>query len=165
MNKKTIRGNSKQAKKIIVLVTSLCILILAITLLALNVSIGMSTGAYAAVSIAFDKQAMQSVDRIIIRANGAEHEIADVALVKDLVAETSAATHMKFSCPCDKWIDMYCGERLVRSMGWTSCCDAVNVYDTDAMHWVVSLEGIEDGGSVYLSSDLVTALNSLINNR
>lgn len=148
--------------KVIVLLASLCTLILVIVLLALNVSFGMSTGAYAAASIAFDKQAMQSVDRIVIRTKDAEYKIADVALVKDIVSETSAATHMNFSCPCDKWIDMYCGERLLRSMGWSSCCDAVNVYDTDAMHWVISMEGIEEGGSVYLSADLVAALNACV---
>ena len=161
MNKEM--NNQSQTKKLIVLLTSLSVLILIIVLLVLNVSFGMSTGAYAAVSVAFDKQTLQSVDRVVIRANDAEYELTDTALVKDLVAETSVATHMAFSCPCDKWIDLYCGERLIRSMGWTSCCDAVNVYDTDAMHWVISIEGIEEGGSVYLSSDLVTTLNSLIN--
>ena len=154
--------NKKQIKKVIVLLTSLSVLILFIVLLALNVSFGISTGAYAAASIAFDKQAMQSVDRIVIKTKDAEYEITDAALVKDLVSETSAATHMNFSCPCDKWIDLYCGDHLIRSMGWTSCCDAVNVYDTDAKHWVISIEGIEEGGSVYLSADLVAALNACI---
>lgn len=151
-------------KQVVILLVSLCGLILIVLLLAVNVSFGMSTGSYAAISIAFDKRAVQSVDRIVVRTNNAEYEITDVTLVTDLVEQTSAATHIKPSCPCDKWIDMYCADRLIRRMGWSSCCDTVNVYDTDATHWVISKEGIEDGGCIYLSADLAAALNSLMSN-
>ena len=151
-------------KKVIILLAALCIIISTIVLVAVNTSFGASTEAYAAMSLAFDKRAMQSVDRIIIRTNGTEYELTDVALVNALVEETRAATHIQPSCPVEKWIDMYYGDQLIRSMGWSSCCNTVNVYDTDAMHWVISVEGIENGGCVYLPNDLVEALNSSINN-
>ena len=133
--------------------------------LAMNASFGGSnlfSEAYAAMSVAFDKQAMQSADRIVIRTGESEIQITDPAILAQIVKETAAATHTKVTCPEERWIDVYCGDRLIRSMGWSGCCDTVNVYDSDASHWVISVEGMEDGGSVYLSQELVTKLNSLL---
>ncbi|MBQ7372866.1 MAG: hypothetical protein IJW67_13490, partial [Blautia sp.] len=102
--------------------------------------------AYAAISVAFDKQAMRSADRIVIRTGESEIQITDPELIGQIVEETAAATHMKVTCPEERWIDVYCGDRLIRSMGWSDCCDTVNVYNSDASHWVISVEGMEDGG-------------------
>lgn len=145
------------------IVAAVCLLAAVSVVLAMNVSFGMSTDAHAAMSIAFDKQAMRSANRIVIRTYGKEIEITDPALVGEIAEETAAATHMKLDCPEGKWIDVYCDDQLIRSMGWSACCDTVNVFDTDATHWVMSIEGAEEGGSIYLSRDLVEKLKALIN--
>ncbi|MBQ7415417.1 MAG: hypothetical protein IJW14_00085 [Oscillospiraceae bacterium] len=150
-------------KKGICILLALAAVAVLITVVACNVSFGMSTDAYAAMSIAFDRQAMASADRIVVTAKGTEIEITDPELIAQVTQQTAAATHMKFSCPEDRRIDIYCGDRLIRSMGWSTCCDMVNVYDTNGTHWVISVEGIEEGGSVYLSEELRSKLNALIN--
>ncbi len=156
----------KNKKRIVILSLVLSVLVLAAVFLIRNVSFGFSnlfTEAYGAMSLSFDKQAMQSVNRVVITADGKTVEITDPALIGEIVAETAAATHMKFGCPEDKQIDLYCDDRLIRSMGWSSCCDTVNVYDSDRAHWVISIEGSEEGGSVYLSPGLLERLTTAIN--
>lgn len=156
----------KNKKRIVILSLVLSVLVLTAVFLIRNVSFGFSnlfTEAYAAMSVSFDKQAMQSVNRVVITANGKTAEITDPALIGELVAETAAATHMQLGCPEDKQIDLYCDDRLVRSMGWSSCCDTVNVYDSDMAHWVISVEGSEESGSVYLSPALLERLTTAIN--
>lgn len=150
-------------KKGIGILLALAAVVVLITMVACNVSFGMSTDAYAAMSIAFDKQAMASADRVVVTAKGTEIEITDPKLIAQMVQETAAATHMKVTCSEDRRIDIYCGDRRIRSMGWSTCCDMVNVYDTDGTHWVISVEGIEEGGSIYLSEELRSKLNTLIN--
>lgn len=150
-------------KKGIGILLTLAIVAVLITVAACNVSFGMSTDAYGLMSIAFDKQDMASADRIVVTAKGTRIEITDPELIAQMVQQTAAATHMKFSCPEDRRIDIYCGDRQIRSMGWSTCCDTVNVYDTDGSHWAMSVEGIEEGGSVYLSEELRWRLNALIN--
>lgn len=150
-------------KKGIGILLALAAVAVLIAVVACNVSFGMSTDAHAAMSIAFDKQAMDSADRVVVTAKGREIEITDPELIAQVAQETAAATHMKVTCPEDRRIDIYCSDRRIRSMGWSTCCDTVNVYDTDGDHWVISVEGIEEGGSIYLSKELRSRLNALIN--
>lgn len=149
-------------KRIVIILLVLGVLSTLVVWLALNVNIGMGTDSYAALSISFDKRAMRSADRIVLRTDTKEVEITDSALVSKIVDETAAATHMKLGCPEEKWIDVYCGDRLIRSMGWAPCADTVNVFDTDATHWIVTIEGGFEGGCIFLSAELADQLNALL---
>ena len=151
-------------KKIWIAATVLCVLLIAGIVASQFVSVGMAnlSEAHCALSFAFDKKQMQSVDRMVITANGRTVQITERALLDAVVEETMVATHMDVHCTEDRQIDLYAGDALVRSMIWSTCCDTVLVYDTDESHWVVSIEGAEEGGCIYLSRDLADKLNSLL---
>lgn len=146
-------------RKLLVILLVLCISSICMVLLMQNVSFGKGSDAYAAMSVAFDKKSIHSVDRIIIINGTTEIEVDDPMVISQVIEETTVATHMKVTCPIGRQINLYCGDKLIRSMGWSRCCDTVNVYDTDITHWVVSVEGLEEGGSVYLSPGLVDTLS------
>lgn len=151
-----------QYKRLLVILLVLCILSICIVLLIQNVSFGKGSGAHAAMSVALDKKSINSVDRVVIINATNEIEINDPTVIARIIEDTIVATHTKVTCPIDRQINLYCGDKLIRSMGWSRCCDTVNVYDTDIQHWVVSIEGLEEGGSIYLSPDLVDTLNTYI---
>ncbi len=151
-------------KKIWIAATVLCVLLIAGIVASRFVSVGMAnlSEAHCALSFAFDKKQMQSVDRMVITTDGRSVQITDRALLDAVVEETMVATHMDVHRSEDRRIDLYAGDTLVRSMIWSTCCDTVLVYDTDRSHWVLSIEGAEKGGCIYLSAELARELNSLL---
>ena len=151
-------------KKVVIAVLIFVFLLAGNIVASQFVSVGMAnlSEAHVALSFAFDKKQMQSVDRIVITADERTVEITDRALLDAVVDETMAATHMDIHRSEDRRIDLYAGDTLVRSMPWSTCCDTVLVYDTDEKHWVLSIEGVEDGGCINLSAELVRQLNTLL---
>ena len=151
-------------KKIVIVVSVLAFLLIGNIVASQFVGVGMAnlSEAQCALSFAFDKKQMQSVDRMVITADKRTVEVTDRTLLDAVVDETMAATHMDVNCYEDRRIDLYAGDVLVRSMPWSTCCDTVLVYDTDETHWVVSIEGVEDGGCIYLSAELLQQLNALL---
>ena len=151
-------------KKIWIAAVALCIFLIAGIVVSQFVSVGMAnlSEAHGALSFAFDKKLMQSVDRMVITADGRSVSITDRALLDAVVAETMVATHMDVHCTEDRRIDLYAGDALIRSMIWSTCCDTVLVYDTDESHWVVSIEGAEEGGCIILSNQLAKRLDAFI---
>lgn len=151
-------------KKIVIVVSILAFLLIAGIVAGQFVSVGMAnlSEAQVALSFAFDKKQMQSVDRMVIAADKRTVEVTDRTLLDAVVDETMAATHMDVHRSEDRRIDLYAGDVLVRSMPWSTCCDTVLVYDTDETHWVISIEGVEDGGCIYLPAKLVRQLNALL---
>lgn len=113
-------------------------------------------------SVSFDKMAMNSVDKVLVDFGEKEVEITDPNFVKLLVDETMAATNVHVGCPEDRRIDLYSGDKLIRSMGWSTCCDTVHVYGAGDAHWTVSIEGAEADGFIYLPDSLVDRLNELL---
>ena len=114
------------------------------------------------ISFSFDKRDITTVNKVVVSNGDKEVVIEDKALVDLVVNETKVATHIGGSCPEDKKIELYSGDTLIRSMGWSSCSDTVRVYSADDAHWVFSIEGPEDEGDIYLSDTLVKILNDLL---
>lgn len=114
------------------------------------------------ISFSFDKRDITSVNKIVVSNGDKEVVIEDKALVDLVVNETKVATHFLRRCPEEKKIDLYSDDTLIRSMGWSTCCDTVRVYNADNAHWVFSIEGHEDEGYIYLSDTLVMKLNDLL---
>lgn len=113
------------------------------------------------ISVSLDKKKMKSVNRIVISEGEGHKEIVDPILIRSLVRETLAATHTGTGCPYERKIDLYSDETLIRTMYWSSCCDSIYVYDAAPNHWIVSIEGIESKGFIYLSDLLAKELNKL----
>lgn len=114
------------------------------------------------ISVAFDKSLMERVDRIIIRTGEKQYEITDPDVIHMIVSETTVATNTDLRYPnTDRWIDVYSGNILVRSMRWADNHDAIIVYNKDSIHWIYpSMEG---AGIVYPSKDLIVVLNAVLN--
>lgn len=151
-------------RKFLLTVGGLCLLAVCVILLSQFVSIGMASplDSYGAISIAFDRQQMRSVDKIVLRSGEQVVEITEGELLKAVVSETMVATHINVNCTEDRSIELYAGDTLVRSMIWSTCCDTVRVYDADEAHWMLTLEWGTNGGCVYLSSELASQLNALL---
>ena len=110
----------------------------------------------------FGKLELRNVDRVVITKNGAEITVTDSTLIDQIVSETTVATHGRIHDANDGTIRLYRGDKLLRSMGWSTCCDLVQVYEADLTHWVIALPEINDAGFVQLSADLVEEINRLL---
>ena len=110
----------------------------------------------------FGKLELRNVDRVVITKDGAEITVTDSTLIDQIVSETTVATHGRIHDANDGTIRLYRGEKLLRSMGWSACCDLVQVYDADLTHWVIAHPEINDAGFVQLSTELVEEINRLL---
>lgn len=119
--------------------------------------------AYGCVTVTFDTWAMKQADKVIIKANKKEITVTDKALIKEIIKETTVASNGPVGCANDRTIEVYKGDRLIRSMSWGTCCDSVKVYDADAGHWLLLTGSKNPSGFVSLSDELLSKLNTLIN--
>ena len=110
----------------------------------------------------FGKLELKRVDRMVVSLNGAEVTVTDPTVIDKIVSETTVATHGAIHDGNDGKIELYRGDKLQRSMGWSACCDVVQVYEADLTHWVIGHPEINNAGCVYLSSELVEELKLLL---
>lgn len=118
--------------------------------------------AYGCISVTFDTWTMKQADKVIIKANDKEITVTDKVFIKEIVRETTVATNGPMGCAKDRTIEVYKGDRLIRSMVWGTCCDNVKVYDADVGHWLLLTGSKNPSGFVRLSDELVAKLNNLI---
>lgn len=140
--------------------------IIVLVLLVLNVNLGIyPNGAkysgQGCISVSFDKAPLLLADRIVICQGDSRHEITDRGLIWDVVTESRIPTnaglrHMQ----TDRWIEIYCGDLLVRKMRWATALggDVFVVYEADSLHWIFPEDLSE--GQVFPSADLVARLKS-----
>ena len=147
-------------------VAIVCVAIV-LVLLFLNVGIRMnpfvSGGCF---SFTFDKLPMLLANKAVIRVGDDSYVITDSRLVNEITSETICATHTDLSYPkTDRWIDIYCGNKLIRSMRWDDLHDGIIVYnvhdDSGMLHWLFPSYGGD--GIVYPSEELISQLNEIIN--
>ena len=162
-------------KRIIIIVSILSVLAIALGIMIASASVrnNFDSGEYGAcLSIAFfEKWKMDDVDKVVIvkgRGKGIRRiEITDQELINDIVEETAVATHADVNVHGDSFfIELYCGDKMIRSMPWASyCCGSkkVAVYESGLTHWLFRPLG--DGpakvGYVQLSEELVATLMAL----
>lgn len=122
------------------------------------------------ISVAFfEKQKMDKVDRIILRKFSKESiEITDLSIVKEIASETTISTHANQKMPADASIELYSGDRLIRSMQWSIDLGLVQVCEKpDATHWLITRkifsfqDQSENEGFVFLSEELGGYLRTL----
>ena len=118
----------------------------------------------------FGKLELRDIDKAVITKYDKQITITNQGLIKQITDETRIATHVRSHCggpgKCDdpyKRIDLYQGDTLVRSMEWHACCDMVRVYEEDATHWLIPWWCPSQGGFIYLSEELASQLNALMN--
>lgn len=155
----------KRYKVLFALLIVLLVFLIAITIVCITASItplktNVENGK--CFSISFDKQKMKTVNNVKITDEDKCVEITSHATIDAIVKETMVATHIGTGCSYERRIDLYCDDTLIRTMYWSSCCDSVCIYDTDASHWVFSIEGTRPRGYIYLSEELIAELNKLL---
>lgn len=116
----------------------------------------------------FGKMELRDIDRVVIIGYAEQVTITDQELIKQITDETRIATYVRSNCCKPAYcsdphrrIELYRGEKLVRSMEWDPCCDSVHVYERDLTHWLIPWWCDYEGGYVSLSHELVEQLNAL----
>lgn len=115
-------------------------------------------------AVAFDKAAVLSADKIVIRENGMVITITD----KDLVREIASCFVVANSTDqCDSrsgsvW-EIYNGNSIVRTIIWNGCCEnCAQIYEADLFHWLFPSEsGL---GQLALPRDTYERLRSIVAN-
>ncbi|MBQ3215797.1 MAG: hypothetical protein IJB11_06750 [Oscillospiraceae bacterium] len=112
----------------------------------------------------FEKQKLSGIDRVVIEDfTGKKVETTNKDFISRLCDKTTVAT--RSSAPhggYDKWIYMYRGEELVRTMKWADCCNHLEIYEGDALHWLFTpAGGSSEVGYVQLPKDLIADMNAL----
>ena len=139
----------------------LCVVAMLLLLfLCTCVSVGYSEDC---ISIAFfEKWEAAQIDKIVVKADGKEIVITDQDLVSKIAKETTVATYAMIGCPEDRQIDAYSGDKLVRTMKWSTCQSSVKVYRADLLHWVIIPEFSAEYGFVFLTDEVVEQINALL---
>ena len=110
----------------------------------------------------FGRLELLGVDRAVVTVDGESVTVTDAQLLGRIVDETTVATVADICDGCclkDRTIDLYRGDKLVRSMKWIDGHDNVLVYKADLTHWMFPPSA--KAGRVILSKELVSALEAL----
>ena len=157
--KKKIALNKRQ---IVGCCTIIACLVIVCLLMLIHVDVCFNTrDGGGCISVTFDKLQMMNADRAVIRVGDKSYEITDDELIRQITAETRVATNTDLcNHNTDRWIDIYCGDTLIRSMMWENNHDGIIVYHADICHWVIpSDSGL---GIVYPSEALLQKLEEII---
>lgn len=143
------------------------IVIIAVTLLlVLNVDVRVKlNGSGAGIFVTLDKLPMLLADRVVISTDDGRWEITDITLIRQITRETSCATEAYVCCfeEGDRWIEVYCGNTMVRRMRCEENGKGIMVYDAGPLHWIIPFTGdAKPVGLVYLSEEAYGQLNNLV---
>lgn len=152
----------KKKHKIVIVITMCIALLLLLGLFVANVAICINPfDSGGCISVAFDKLLMLTADRVVIRVEGSSYETTDPELIRLITSETQVATNTDLRYPkTDRWIDIYRGDALIRSMRWSDSLDTIIVYHADSTHWV--FPSYEGDGIILPSTELINKLIEII---
>ena len=113
------------------------------------------------IAVVFDKAEVMGADRIVYQAGGREVTITDPEDVKKIASQFVVANRAGLcNAQDDRYMYIYNGEKLVRSLRWRCCEEIVDIYEEDAAHWLFPPEC--HTGHVELSKDFLNYLDSLL---
>ena len=113
------------------------------------------------IAVVFDKAEVMGADRIVYQAGGREVTITDPEDVKKIASQFVVANRAGLcNAQDDRYMYIYNGEKLVRSLRWRCCEEIVDIYEEDAAHWLFPPEC--HTGQVELSKDFLNYLDSLL---
>lgn len=116
------------------------------------------------ISVVFDKHSVITADRIVYRVGDQEITITDPETV-GYIAKQFVVANRAGLCPSqqNRWMYIYNGDKLVRSMQWRACEEFVDIYEADSTHWL--LPGEVRTGQVELSREFLDYLDSLMESK
>ena len=146
----------------------ICIIIL--ILLALNLIgaqfIGIHNGLFSnasgdCIAVVFDKAAVLGSDKIVYVVGNKEVTISNPDSVKKIAKEFVVANRAGLCNSLDnRYMYIYNGDKLVRSMRWRCCEEIVDIYEEDSLHWLLPSEC--NVGQVILSKDFLDYLDTFL---
>ncbi len=150
-------------RKIAIVLVSIIVFI-SIVSLFVEVNFANPKQSYSCFSVAFDKWAMNSVDKVVFISPIKSTTITDRQLIRNLVKETKVAEMSGVGgMYTDYSVEMYAGERLVRKIAMNSLFKEVAiVYNEDSTHWILDPYTTSDG-SVELSEALLAKIETFLN--
>lgn len=113
------------------------------------------------IAVVFDKHEVLGADRIVYKVGSKEVTVTDPETVR-MIAEKFVVANRAGLCNStdNKWMYIYNGDKLVRSLQWRACNEIVDIYETDSAHWLLPSEC--KTGQVELSDEFLSFLDSLI---
>ena len=113
------------------------------------------------IAVVFDKADVMHADRIVYQVGDQEITITDPDTVKKIASQFVVANRSGLcNAQDDRYMYIYNGNRLVRSLRWRCCEEIVDIYEEDARHWLFPPEC--HTGQVELSQDFLDYLDSLL---
>lgn len=147
-------------KRILIIAGCLCVILILSQFVAVSTA-GAFTEGGGCFSVVFDKAFVLGADRIVIREGEKIVTITDKALVREIALEFVVANRTDLcGYHADKWMDIYNGDQLVRSIRWNACCELAEIYEADAAHWV--FPSYSNIGQVELSREFRERLDQII---
>lgn len=145
--------------------TSLRLLIIGVVLLLLLTNVGISINPGdngGCISVTFDKLPMLLAQKAILCVDGEQYDVSDTKLVREIVRESVVATNTDLRyVNTERWIDIYCGNCLVRRIHWiTGDYPMFIVYNASPIHWIFFSN--DGDGIVFPSDKLINNLESVI---
>ena len=144
----------------------ICMISAAIIFLIASQFIGIHNGLFSStggscIAVVFDKASVMSADRIVYRVGDQEITITEPDTVKMIASQFVVANRAGLcNARDDRYMYIYNGEKLVRSLRWRCCEEIVDIYEEDATHWLFPPEC--HTGQVELSRDFLNYLDSLL---
>ncbi len=145
------------------LILAVCVVAAALVVphfVAVNFGLFDSTGG-SCISVVFDKHSVVTADRIVYRVGEQEITITDPDTVQ-YIAKHFVVANRAGLCPAqeNRWMYIYNGDKLVRSMRWRGCEEFVDIYQADITHWLLPSE--TKTGQVELSREFLDYLDALM---
>lgn len=113
------------------------------------------------IAVVFDKAAVMGADKIVYRNGNFEVTITDPDTVKKIASQFVVANRSGLCNAQDnRFMYIYNGDKLVRSLRWRCCEEIVDIYEEDATHWLLPTEC--HTGQVELSREFLEYLDTLI---
>jgi hypothetical protein len=143
-----------------ILFAILAALFIASQFVAIHNGLFSSTGG-SCIAVVFDKASVMGADKIVYQIGSKEITITDPATVKEIASHFVVANRAGLCNSQDnRYMFIYNGEKLVRSLRWRCCEEIVDIYEEDATHWLLPAEC--HTGQVELSREFLNYLDSLI---
>ena len=145
---------------IIILSSAAIVLLIASQFVAIHNGMFSSSGG-SCIAVAFDKASVMGADKIVYKAEGKEITITDPIVVKEIASHFVVATRAGLcNSQDDRYMYIYNGDKLVRSLRWRCCEEIVDIYEEDATHWLFPPEC--HTGQVELSKEFLDYLNAVL---
>lgn len=112
------------------------------------------------IAVVFDKASVMGADKVIYQVGEKEITITDPETVKEIASHFVVANRAGLCNAQDnRYMYIYNGDKLVRSLRWRCCEEIVDIYEKDATHWLLPAEC--HTGQVELSREFLDYLDTL----